>query len=254
MNMSGLVPSYDNPSRTATNPPTSRAFQPTTSHLDINMPLFSTHPLTTSVPYQPGAFAFDSLSVNPYNMQQAFPVSYPPSIPHAVTYPGGTADMQTLPTVREARNGFPMERGTPPVKAENNSPVQPSQLFTDMSYSEDYKNANPESGETSGIDFSTDVDTLMKAIQAKAKPAQQRQQPKVPDLGHYETQATRDSLSPQEEEPKTGQKSKKRYQCSMPNCNKSFYQKTHLEIHTRAHTGVKPFVSDTLLLFAVDNC
>ena len=28
----------------------------------------------------------------------------------------------------------------------------------------------------------------------------------------------------------------------MPDCRKSFYQKTHLDIHTRAHTGVKPFV------------
>jgi hypothetical protein len=27
----------------------------------------------------------------------------------------------------------------------------------------------------------------------------------------------------------------------MPDCNKSFYQKTHLEIHIRAHTGAKPF-------------
>ena len=38
-------------------------------------------------------------------------------------------------------------------------------------------------------------------------------------------------------------KGKKRYQCTMPDCDKSFYQKTHLEIHIRAHTGVKPFVS-----------
>ena len=29
----------------------------------------------------------------------------------------------------------------------------------------------------------------------------------------------------------------------MPDCSKSFYQKTHLEIHIRAHTGAKPFVS-----------
>jgi len=28
----------------------------------------------------------------------------------------------------------------------------------------------------------------------------------------------------------------------MPGCNKSFYQKTHLEIHVRAHTGAKPFI------------
>jgi uncharacterized Zn-finger protein len=33
----------------------------------------------------------------------------------------------------------------------------------------------------------------------------------------------------------------------MPGCNKSFYQKTHLEIHVRAHTGAKPFVSYTLV-------
>lgn len=41
---------------------------------------------------------------------------------------------------------------------------------------------------------------------------------------------------------RTHSKSKKKYHCSMPDCNKSFYQKTHLEIHTRAHTGIKPFV------------
>jgi uncharacterized Zn-finger protein len=41
-------------------------------------------------------------------------------------------------------------------------------------------------------------------------------------------------------------KTRKRYQCSMPGCHKSFFQKTHLEIHTRAHTGVKPFVSITV--------
>lgn len=29
----------------------------------------------------------------------------------------------------------------------------------------------------------------------------------------------------------------------MLGCNKSFYQKTHLDIHVRAHTGDKPFVS-----------
>jgi hypothetical protein len=33
----------------------------------------------------------------------------------------------------------------------------------------------------------------------------------------------------------------------MPDCNKSFYQKTHLEIHIRAHTGAKPFVSSCML-------
>ncbi|KAF2463757.1 zinc finger protein-like protein OZF [Lindgomyces ingoldianus] len=217
MNMSGMMSSYDNSSRTVTNPPTSRTFQATAAHMDISMPLFSAHTLTTSVPYQSGAFAFDSLSVNPYNMQTTF--NYPPTLSHAVTYQG-TTDLQPLPTVREARNGFPMER-TPPVKSETNSPIQPNQLYHDSSYSEQSSEPTENS---SGINFATDVDTLMRAIQAKSK------QPAPPPRPQ-----------PKEDEAKNG-KPKKRYQCSMPNCNKSFYQKTHLEIHTRAHTGVKPFL------------
>ncbi|KAF2176261.1 zinc finger protein OZF [Zopfia rhizophila CBS 207.26] len=224
MNMSGLVP-YEASSRPVTNPPTSRAFQATTTHMDIGIPIFPTHSMATCVPYQSGAFAFDSLSVNPYNMQQAFNVSYPPALSHAATYPG-TTGMQSLPTVREARNGFPVMERTPPVKSEASSPIQPSQLYNDVSYHEDYKPVpTSESEDTSnGITFSTDVDTLMKAIQAQSKPVHQHTQPVV-----------------KEDDTKSNGKPKKRYQCSMPDCGKSFYQKTHLDIHTRAHTGHKPF-------------
>lgn len=42
-------------------------------------------------------------------------------------------------------------------------------------------------------------------------------------------------------EEKKGQKVKKRYECEFEGCNKSFFQKTHLEIHTRAHSGDKPY-------------
>jgi hypothetical protein len=62
----------------------------------------------------------------------------------------------------------------------------------------------------------------MKAIQAK--------QPESPQVTNKENGD------------KPSQKPRKRYQCNMPGCNKSFYQKTHLEIHVRAHTGAKPFV------------
>ncbi|KAF2657412.1 zinc finger protein-like protein OZF [Lophiostoma macrostomum CBS 122681] len=246
MNMSGLVSPYDASSRTVTHPPTSRGFQPTTSHMDINMPLFSAHPMTTSVPYQSGAFAFDSLSVNPYNMQQTFPVHYPPTLPHAATY-AGPADVQSLQAARDTRNEYAMERTTPPVKAEADSPAQPSHLYNDASYGEDYKptiasTTNP----ADGIDFATDVDTLMKAIQAKQRPSPHQQQrplpPQVREISHPVIPETIGSSPQQKEEAPTVQKPRKRYHCSIDGCNKSFYQKTHLEIHTRAHTGVKPFL------------
>lgn len=246
--MSGLVPSYDQSSRTTTMPPTSRAFQ--TSHLDLTMPIFQSNAITTSVPYQSGAFAFDSLAVNPYNMQQAFNVNYPATLSHAATYPGSNDLQSGLPAVRETRNGFPMMERSPPVKAEANSPVQPNQIFNDPNYSEDYKQSS--SGESdSGIIFSTDVDTLMKAIQAKSKPAQQRQQqptkvlPQQQPIIGYKAPVAHETVKASSDAPentKGSQKSKKRYQCNMPDCYKSFYQKTHLEIHTRAHTGVKPFL------------
>ncbi|TGZ81051.1 hypothetical protein EX30DRAFT_306815, partial [Ascodesmis nigricans] len=37
---------------------------------------------------------------------------------------------------------------------------------------------------------------------------------------------------------------KKRHDCSYPGCDKTFNQKTHLDIHVRAHTGDKPFQCD----------
>ena len=249
VNVSGLMPAYDAPSRTVTHPPTSRAFQATTSHMDLTMPLFQTHTMTTSVPYQPGAFAFDSLAVNPYNMQQAFTVStYPPAFPQAPYAGTGELQQHGLPTVREARNGLAIER-TPVVKLETSSPVQPSQIFPDGAFGEDYKQAQGhDSRETqTGINFSTDVDTLMRAIQAKSQTPQRPQQevpPKVQDCHQPPPSAAVGAHKKVKDgEPKGSSKPKKRYHCSMPDCHKSFYQKTHLEIHTRAHTGVKPFVS-----------
>jgi hypothetical protein len=42
---------------------------------------------------------------------------------------------------------------------------------------------------------------------------------------------------------------KKRYQCTINGCSKSFYQKTHLDIHERSHTGYKPYVSEAFALY-----
>ncbi|OKL56934.1 hypothetical protein UA08_07889 [Talaromyces atroroseus] len=41
--------------------------------------------------------------------------------------------------------------------------------------------------------------------------------------------------------PDRSQKQKRKHQCTLPGCGKLFTQKTHLDIHMRAHTGAKPF-------------
>jgi hypothetical protein len=131
--------------------------------------------MTTSMSYQSGAFAFDSLSVNPYNMQQAFPVTYPQSIPQAVGY-ATTSDMQPSPTVRETRTGFAIE-STPPVKSESCSPIPHNQLFQGTTYTGDHKRSSSEPGQSGQTNFSTDVDTLMRTIQAKQPVSVQRTEP-----------------------------------------------------------------------------
>ncbi|KAH6866553.1 zinc finger protein OZF [Alternaria rosae] len=215
MHLTNIMPPYDN-SRNVTNAPVSRDYQPTSNHMDINMPLYQNNALPTSVPYQAGAFAYDPSSVNPYNMQQ--PSYYPPAMPHPVSY-ASSHDVQPLPTLPDVRHVFNHN-----VKSEGTSPAHSghSHMYADQSFTSDCKRSTSEPTEGSGVNFATDVDTLMRAIQAK-----QTNPPQEPEQ--------------KDDVVKTAQKPRKRYQCTVPNCNKSFYQKTHLEIHIRAHTGDKPF-------------
>ena len=237
MHYTNMIPSY-NTHRTVTSAPSSRSFQPTATHMDMSMPLFPTNVLATSVPYQSGGFAFDSIPVNPYNMQSIYPMSYSPNV-SPVAY-AGSPGPRPIPIVREARSAFGVDRNAV-VKSESTSPVQPSLPFTNPSYGVECKRSSTEPAEQTDINFATDVDTLMKAIQAKqsgSSPVPDSPKVSLLVLGHVSP-----GLFRQEEAPKLPQRPRKRYQCHMPNCNKSFYQKTHLEIHIRAHTGAKPFVS-----------
>ncbi|KAF2854132.1 zinc finger protein-like protein OZF [Plenodomus tracheiphilus IPT5] len=218
LHLANMIPPYDVP-RTMANASVSRSYQPTTTHMDMSMPIFSASGLTSSVPYQSGAFAFDSISTNPYNMQQTS--YYSPNITHAVSY-ATVPDVQPQPTARDAHASYLMDRN-PMVKSESTSPRPPASMFNDQTYPTGYKRSTSEQTDGSGINFATDVDTLMRAIQAKESTTPQAQEPK------------------QEEEVKVSHKPRKRYQCNIPNCNKSFFQKTHLDIHIRAHTGAKPF-------------
>jgi hypothetical protein len=115
------------------------------------------------------------------------------------------------------------------------------------------------------VNFKTEVDTLMKAIQAKSKSTTpqttssidqsrpvvgvSRTPPYMQASSHARAYGSGDSgqykltQKDAQEEASSPKGGKKRYQCTIQNYTKSFYQKTHLDIHERAHTGVKPYVS-----------
>lgn len=233
MSMPGYLP-------TTTATANHRSYQPT--HIDLTIPQFGNQ-IQNLIPFPSNSYGFENLSVNPYAVQQQTPVSYPPTtLSHTATYSGAIDLSGNVPHIREARNSISgVSHRSPSVKIEDNSQIQPSQIYHDASTMDDYRTGNSSASDSdqAPIIFNTAVDVLMKAIQTKSeKPAPRQHLP--PPLPQPVVVAP--PVAPPAE-PKVSQKARKRYQCSVPDCNKSFYQKTHLDIHTRAHTGVKPFVS-----------
>lgn len=167
MNLTNLVSSYDVP-RTITNPPEARNYHQTTSSMEMNMSLFSNNGLASSMPYQSGAFAFDSVPVNPYNMQQAFPMGYVADVPQNISYTRSNL-VQQMPTVQDTRNACSVDRHAS--KSTTASPLQSSPTYHQAHYGAELERSRSEPAEGSGINFATDVDTLMKAIQAKQSDA-----------------------------------------------------------------------------------
>lgn len=95
------------------------------------------------------------------------------------------------------------------------------------------------------IEFDTDVDQLMRAIQVDGAAGEAEPQaftpapsPKVDEMSARSSPvSSTGSLASQ------GTTKPRKYICDGPNCNKGFSQKTHLDIHKRTHTGKRPYVS-----------
>jgi len=92
------------------------------------------------------------------------------------------------------------------------------------------------------VNFGTDVDTLMRAIQSKIHP----ESPAAPQASPVKAPSTHRSQAAESSHEEAHDDPKKRYECHVGDCRKAFFQKTHLEIHIRAHTGVKPYVCPPL--------
>jgi len=134
------------------------------------------------------------------------------------------------PLVRDS--SYSSTASEPYIKVED-APVHPSQLLYDntaFASPPESSSSIESSDETKPCVFRTDIDTLMRAIQSKQHP--KHEQKPIPTCSPLSP--TSISVSKP--------RSQKRYQCAIPGCDKAFHQKTHLDIHTRAHTGVKPFL------------
>lgn len=199
----------------------------------MDAPLFPyySHPTTApySLPYQAptsAAYSYGSLTQPaPYHYLVGQTLGSPARFP--------AEQPQSLPDIRPAKNAISQ------VKVEHTAgPCAGGQPL--YMGSEDKKQG-------SETEFSTGVDVLMKAIQARpgSSPAQQSLPPlqhiAPPGYHNYPVTPPRCMMNSEGQLSRSGKKRK--YKCHVPDCGKSFAQKTHLDIHARAHTGDKPFVS-----------
>ena len=173
---------------------------------------------------------------------------------------------RAIPWSKDNRQSYEAQSPNPSIKSESQFsirsvatiPPAPARIITSN------VSLNPQNE----ITFSTNVDTLMKAIQAKreteeiVKKAEAEAQVAVTahsplaiqEASPIQTQAQVASTTSPEEKPllvgfrpteAKPQVHRKRHRCEVPGCHKIFTQKTHLDIHRRAHTGDRPYVSST---------
>ncbi|KAI6251451.1 Asparagine-rich zinc finger protein AZF1 [Erysiphe necator] len=207
-------------------------------------------------------FAFNHYQLpNNNNVVSQFTNSYlqsRPTLSYSITHDSSL--VRGMPFCRPQRQGFIIETQQNQNQGQNiknESAWHPSPELSITTPVSQRSSCSPVTKKAaSEASFGTEVDTLMKAIQSK--PSNQSQAathvPKresvvglVPlscqaaENCNYEilrySRLTQTGL--QDEAGRS--KSKKRYQCTIEGCTKSFFQKTHLDIHERAHTGVKPY-------------
>lgn len=268
MDISGLIQSYD--SRAASSATLTRAI--IAPHY-VPVHPFSGAPSNNMVVAHPqmqqnNPFSFGSYTGSgPNGIIPAFANNYIQQRPLPRLTQSDTDGSRGMSYARNARQGFVEEQDSqsPPIKSEpqwNGPSNSPSFASTNT---KTITTTSPING-SNEVNFGTEVDTLMKAIQAKTKSttpqttsSADQSRPVVgvsrtPPYAQAASQGgayasgeasqvklTQEDLQEEASSPKGG---KKRYQCTIENCTKSFYQKTHLDIHERAHTGVKPYVSN----------
>lgn len=224
-------------------------------HPDQNIAYYSNPAISYAAPLQSSSYGFGHILNNhPAAYQNFFGSS--PQVNSHTRLSSESAPLQQLPDIRHAKNGLSRLIRTSPPKNDDAPAVRPG-----MAQDKGSDHGESKASLKTEVDFSTEVDTLMKAIQSKLKSSHQTSHPtphQLPPLQKFNpggnnwihptyvgsvpgTQGL--FASQQDRVPATSQKPRRKYECNLPQCRKSFFQKTHLDIHMRAHTGDKPFVS-----------
>ena len=164
--------------------------------------------------------------------------------------------LHSLPEIRPAKNALCRVPGDQSQKLGDRLGTHLSISHPSSHWGVHKEDQNP----ATEAEFSTEVDILMKAIQSKvgSRPVVESQSlPPLQQVTHDSAHAFPSAYSspmPQStasyplplEGQTTASGKKRKYTCTLPHCGKCFSQKTHLDIHMRAHTGDKPFVSRIL--------
>ncbi|KAJ5825502.1 hypothetical protein N7474_002640 [Penicillium riverlandense] len=230
--------------------------RPMDSSLGHNFPFYSHPTAPYSLPYQAPSHAAYSFGHSLGHHQHSDPYhtyfvpGQQPINPQPLRLSSQSQALPSLPEIRPAKNAINHIAKTSP---ESLPGPQASGLSSPGHHGKDASAegaaAQDNGRPASHAGFSTGIDILMKAIQCQGPPAPSHQSlPPLPNLPPpvmhgYAAVYPMPSTAPPRYLPYEGSGSKKRkYTCTLPNCGKSFAQKTHLEIHTRAHTGDKPFI------------
>lgn len=201
----------------------------------------SSMPLPNAMSQQPlPKSTFTMAPADLFNPMSSMDMNAPFGNPYGVAHNamGNSATFGSLSWPQPAMPSLPRDSSyssvgsEPYVKLEDESPVNLAQLSYDntaCTSPPDFSSPFDSSDDTKPTVFHTDIDTLMRTIQTKQR-SESLHQPISPSSSSSSVGSPRRS------------RPQRRYQCTLPGCDKAFHQKTHLDIHTRAHTGVKPFL------------
>ena len=159
--------------------------------------------------------------------------NFAPCLPSAVFDPSASIVPRQLSRMQEGVSQTPYIIGMQePTTERYSSAESAARDLSSTTTSEASMQGTQVDSSTSEEETLNEVDALMKAIQSRPLQPQNSNDPRR-QVRIKDEVKTIAMVSPQEG---------KQYQCDSAACAKVFTQKTHLEIHKRAHSGFKPYV------------